>query len=394
MRTLYISRLSFALALLALSLSTAWTPLPQTDEISVFGQVTNGTTDGVIPADLPITLHLFSGMEEVGTYTTTLSADNTFYFDGLTPEVGDIVVARTVYQDVTYASEFVTFEPEQQEISLPVIIYETTDDPAEVQITQMHVFISGGGDRIQVGEYCLINNTGDRTYVGVEGTDTGQRTTLNFALPDGAEELHFDDPGSEERFLEYAGGFTDTEPIPPGNATTEVLFSYQLLYQEGMQIERTFEVPVTSVVILISVEGLALEGNMIVPGESMNTQMGQALSYTAGPLAVGEVLNFALVAQPETMMPPSALPDSTLPLSTTQESSIGLVVLAVAVAVIYWLWQSPKTLETLPLQARSLIETIAALDADFEVGQVEEGSYLKKRQSLKQQLRRLMKEEE
>jgi hypothetical protein len=302
-------------------------------------------------------------------------------------------VMRVVYRDVTYTSELVTFESELEEITLPVIVYETTDDPATVQITQMHVFISGGGDRIQVGEYCLISNTGDRTYVGVKDPETGQQTTLNFTLPDGAEELHFDDPSSGERFLEREGGFVDTEPIPPGNATTEVLFSYQLLYQEGMQIARTFEVPVASAVILLSVQGLALEGNAIIPGDSMNTQMGSALSYTAGPLAVGEVLNFALVARPEAAMPPSTLPDSTSPLSTAQKNGIGLVVLAVATAVVYWLWRSP-TSDTLPSQARPLIEAIAALDADFEAGQVEEGAYRQKRKSLKQQLRLLLRGEE
>jgi hypothetical protein len=380
---------------LTLALSTAWTPLPQTDEISVIGQVTNGTSEGVVPTDVPITLHLFSGMEETGTYTTTLSADSSFRFDGLTPEVGDILVARVVYQDVTYASEFIAFEPEQQALSLPIVIYETTDDPTEIQIAQMHVFISGGGDRIQVGEYCLISNTGDRTYVGIENPATGQRITLNYTLPDSAEELHFDDPNSEERFLEQEGGFADTAPIPPGNTTTEVLFSYQLLYQEGMQIERAYEVPVSSAVILLSVEGLALEGNGVFPGDSMNTQMGPALSYTAGPLAAGEALNFSLVAQPETAMPPSTLPDSPSAPSTTQESGIGLVALAVAVAMIYWLWRSPSAPhETLPAQARPLIENIATLDADFEAGQVEEETYRTKRQSLKQQLYLLLRGEE
>ncbi len=393
MRTPPVSRLALALALLTLSLSTAWMPLPQTDEISVTGQVTNGTASGAVPADLSVTLHLFSGMEETGTYTTTLSADNSFHFDGLTPEMGDILAARVVYQDVIYASEFVTFDPEQQEISLPVTIYETTDDPAAVMITQMHVFISGGGDTIQVGEYCLISNMSDRTYVGTTDPDTGQRITLNFALPAGAEGLSFDDPNSEERFLEHEGGFADTEPIPPGNATTEVFFDYQLLYQEGMQVERTYETAVASAVILLSAPGVALQGDQIIPGESMNTQMGQALSYTAGPLAAGETLNLTLVAQSEETMPPSALPASPSLPNTTLESGIGLVMLVVAVAVVYWLWQS-RTPQALPSQARPLIETIAALDADFEAGRVDEGAYRQQRESLKQQLRLLMGGEE
>ncbi|MEE8389170.1 MAG: hypothetical protein V3S14_00015 [Anaerolineae bacterium] len=63
--------------------------------------------------------------------------------------------------------------------------------------------------------------------------------------------------------------------------------------------------------------------------------------------------------------------------------------LATAVAVVYLLWQSPAH-ELPPPRARPLVEAIAALDASFETGQVQEGAYRKKRRSLKRQLRALL----
>jgi hypothetical protein len=147
-------------------------------------------------------------------------------------------------------------------------------------------------------------------------------------------------------------------------------------------------VPVTSVVILLFADGLAVEGEGIFPGGTMDTQMGPALSYTAGPLAAGEALAFALVARPQAVVP-SAPSGSPPPRNPAREISVGLVALAVAVAVVYWMWQSPAP-GPLPVQARSLIQTIAALDADFEAGQVKEGTYRKKRRSLKRQLRALL----
>ncbi len=391
----HVSRSTFALTLLALLLATAWTPLPQTGEISVVGEVINGTGDGVAPESLPVTLHLFSEMEEIETYTGALSAGSTFHFDGLAPQAGDILVARVTYQDVTYSSEFATFEPGQQEIELPVTIYETTDDPAAIQITQMHAFISEAGNLIQVDEYCMVGNMGDRTYVGVEDAETGQRVTLNFSLPDGAQDLRFDDVDAQDRFLERAGGFGDTEPIPPGNATVEVRYSYQLPYREGMLVERVFEAPVASVVMLVSAEGLALEGAGVVSGGAMDTQMGTALSYTAGPLAAGEPLAFAVVAQSQTAMPPDSAASGSPsgPRNATREISIGLVALAVAAAMIFWIWQAPPP-DSIPPQARPLVEAIAALDADFEAGRVKAGAYHKKRGSFKQRLRALFADEE
>jgi hypothetical protein len=215
---------------------------------------------------------------------------------------------------------------------------------------------------------------------------------LNFTLPDGAEELYFEDSGSRERFLERAGGFADTEPVLPGSTTVEVLFGYQIPYRERIRVERSFEVPVASVVILLSAQGLTLEGEGIVPGGTMDTQMGSALSYTAGPLAAGETLGFVLGTQPQAVIP-SVPTESSPRRSAAREISVGLVVLAMAVATVYWLWRSP-TPGPIPAHARPLVEAIAVLDEDFEAGRLKEGAYRKKRQSLKQQLHALLRGEE
>ncbi|MEA3340292.1 MAG: hypothetical protein U9R15_10030 [Chloroflexota bacterium] len=394
--THHVSRITFYALLL---LTIAWSPTPQSGEFPVTGQVINGTPDGTVPLDLPVVLHTFSGMEETdvhtfsemdetGVYTTTLTSDGSFHFDGLAPEEGDTFTARVVYQGVVYASDFVTLKPEQQEISLPVTIYETTENPADIQITQAHLFITGDGDCIQVGEYYLIGNTGERTYTGVKDPKMERPTTLRFTLPEDAERLKFDGPGLGERFLESEDGFSDTEPIPPGDVTTEVFFSYEFTYREGMLVERAFDAPVASIVILLSDEGLEMKGEGIIPGDSMNTQMGPALSYTAGPLAAGETLAFRLVER--------AAEGQESRGTREQEGgggvAIGLVSLAAAVAIVYWLWQSPAS-GPAPAQARPLVEKIAALDVDFEAGKVTEKTYHKKRKALKRQVRaNLLKE--
>jgi hypothetical protein len=372
---------------MALFLTTAWTPAPQPGEFTVGGQVLNGTPDSAAPADLPVTLHVFSGMEETGTYTTALAADGSFHFDTVTPEEGETFAARVVYQDVTYVSDLVTLEPGQAELDLPVTIYETTEDSSAVLVTQLHVFMTREEERLQVGEYYLVSNTGDRTYVGAED-ETDQRITLSFTIPDGAEGLNFDGPGLGERYLERAEGFADTEPIPPGTATVEALFSYDIPYREGFRVERTFDVSVASVVLVLSDEGMALEGARLTSEGAMDTQMGPALSYTAGPLAAGEPLAFTLIARPQTM---PLVPTGTAPAARNpaREGALGLAALAAAVAAVYWMWRSPGP-GPLSARARRGVELIAALDADFEAGRVGKKKYHKERGMLKRQLRVLL----
>ncbi len=360
----------------------------------VRGQVSNGTPDGAVPVGLSVTLRLFTEGEQE-TRTATLADDGTFQFEDIPLSVDSALVAHVAYQGVEYASDLVVLEDEEQTaLSLPITIYETTEDPSAVQITQMHEFISLAGDRLQIGEYYMIGNTGDRTYVGqiLETHEERPRITLSFSLPDGATDLFFDETGGSglgERYVETADGFADTQPIPPGSADVEVLFRYSLSYQEGMSVERVFDAPVASVALLLSEEGLALEGEGVEAAGQLDTQMGPTFSYSAGPLAAGEPLVFSLIARSESMPPLSPTPSGAMGASparnTALETSLGLVALAVAVAAAYFLWRAPVS-QPIPAQARPILNGIVALDADFEAGRVSERAYRRKRAGLEKQL--------
>ena len=271
---------------------------------------------------------------------------------------------------------------------------DTTEDPSAIVVTQLHVFVTRSGDWLQVGEYYLVSNTGDQTYIGTEDPATSQRVTLRFTLPEGAVELAFDGPGLGERFVEQEGGFADTEPVPPGMATSEVLFSYSLPYQEGVTIERPFDLPVDSVVIVVPGEQMGLEGPDLVPGGVMDTQSGPAFSYTAGPFEAGEALAFAPTAQ-QPMTAPPAMPSSSTAVSPSAggnrgvELAVGLAALVAAAVGVFFLWRAPAP-GPMPPQVRPLVEAIVALDAEYEAGKMGEKAYRKKRRELKRQVRVLV----
>jgi hypothetical protein len=156
-------------------------------------------------------------------------------------------------------------------------------------------------------------------------------------------------------------------------------------------VARTFDVPVASVVLVLPDEGMVLEGAGLTLEGTMDTQMGPALSYIAGPLAAGEPLAFTLVAGPAPVpFAPAAGGSPTR--NTALEAAVGLVGLAAAVVAIYLLWRPPAP-GPLPARARPLVQAIAALDADLEAGQVAEGAYHRERNALMQQLRALLSED-
>ena len=134
--------------------------------------------------------------------------------------------------------------------------------------------------------------------MGAEDAETGRRATLFFTVPEGSQALNFDGPGLGERYLDWGTGFADTVPVPPGTATVETLFNYELPFWEGMQVARTFDVPVASVVMMLSEEGMALEGNSLalapLPRISFGLESSTVQGYSRMEIRSKSVFSFRM----------------------------------------------------------------------------------------------------
>lgn len=378
--------------LLAAALSLAWTYDSRSVAVtvrlnSVGGDVTNGTPGGAVPDDLVVSLHVFSGTEERGVYTTTLESDHTFAFseplaqdgDGVF-EDGHTLVARVVYDGVTYLSDFATVNVDQPDVSLPITIFETTDRADVIAIAQLHLFVNRLDDRIEVRQYGVIGNRGVRTYIGSYDAADGERTTWSVRLPDDAMNLRIDRDGAEDRFVALEEGLADTRPIPPAAMSTEASFVYELPYRDGLRVEQIFDIPVNGIVLVVPGGALGLEGPGLSPGGTLETEMGPAASYTAGPLEAGERLAFTVVRS-------EAHGTGILGVAEANRLAVGIAMLAVGGAAAYWLWWSPSP-GPIPAYARPEVEAIATLDRAFERGDISEEAYRERRQALKQRLRK------
>lgn len=356
------------------------------EPITVGGDVTNGTPGGTVPEDLVVSLHIFSGTEERGVYTTTLGSDHVFGFSEALAQDGDGVfedghtlVARVVYDGVTYLSDFAAVNVDQPDVSLSITIFETTDGAEGIGVAQLHVFVNRLNDRIEVGQYCVIGNSGVRTYVGSPGGADGERTTWRVTLPADAQNLRIDRDGAEGRFVPLEDGLADTRPILPGAMSAEASFVYDLPYRDGLRLEQAFDIPVNGVVLVVPGGEIGLEGGDLSPGGTLETEMGPSSSYTAGPLEAGERLAFTVVRS-------EARVAGALGFVEANRLAIGIAMLAVGGAAAYWLWRSPAP-GSIPAFARSEVEAIATLDGAFERGEMSEDAYRERRRVLKQRLR-------
>jgi hypothetical protein len=253
-----------------------------------------------------------------------------------------------------------------------------TSVPPDIVVETAHIFIApqtdaAEGDRLLIAEEYVISNQGTETYTG----------TLAFTLPDAARALTFDGPGLGERYLGEPHHFTDTLPIPPGSAASRVGYSYELPASSTPLI-RALDAPVVSVVLILHGERLALAGDQLSAMGRMETQMGAARTYVAGPLAAGEPLVVDVIPAATTSHPTGR--------NITGEIGLGMMALALGLGVAYRVWRAPSA-PPLPEALRPQVRAIAALDADFAAGTLPADEYERRRARRKQALRAALRDE-
>lgn len=127
--------------------------------------------------------------------------------------------------------------------------------PPDIVIERAHLLIRITDEGVQVGEMVVVSNLSQGMYMGSEVA--GQpAATLRFFLPAGATQLIFEAGELGQRFIEVEGGFVDTQPLPPGEAAAQLLFSYMLPAQKAVwTLEHRYAYPVKALNVLVAGEG-------------------------------------------------------------------------------------------------------------------------------------------
>jgi hypothetical protein len=343
---------------------------------TIRGTVTNGTPGGLIPGGIEVMLSGFDKDLEAYQQTTTAAADGTYVFTNV-PAVTDRVYGVTVaYGDVRYFSDGTYLTEDDAAPDLPVAVYETTTDSAALSIERLHVlFDFTTADQVQVIELWVMSNSGDRTVVAAPS-----QAIIRVSLPAGAADLAFKDGSIGERYIQTANGFGDTEPVVPGTATSQSIFSYRLAYDGSLTFLRPSDHPISAVVVLLAQTGVTAQGAGL-QDLGMQQMSGQAVhTYEGGAVPAGQTLKIELTGKPQG--------ESSTAGGGWTNTAIGLGTLAVVliVAGLWWFrprigpWRAEDSTE-------ALLDAIADLDDALEAGRIDAARHRERRDALKQQLR-------
>ncbi len=297
----------------------------------VSGLVTNGS-GGELPVGAEVMLHGFDQMQMTITQTTTVSAEGIFSFNDIEMPDGRMFFASLQHQDATFGSDIATVEAGLANLDLPITIYDTTQDTAALKIDRLHLFFEQGETQtMRVAELLVISNTGDKAIVS---TDANQ-PAVTFNLPEGYQNLQFQDGELGGRYIQTAAGFGDTTTIYPGQGTYQILMAYDLPYNRKLELSQTMTLPADAVVILVPDQSFQVRGDNLQDAGTRDMSGVSYQMYNLNGIEAGEQLNLTV--------------SSKLTLGNSTRTGLVVGLGALGLALIFggvWLYWKNRTRDT------------------------------------------------
>jgi len=194
-------------------------------------KVVNQTPGALNPAGLAVSLKLSQG-EESRSYGPVRTDDHgvaNFDIPAVTAEVQ--ASASTAYQGVKYESDPVSLAPGTASVEIPLPVYEATSSSDQVVVTFHHSVLRPMKGSLQVTEMLMLENRGDRTYVGKRELQPGLRAVFEYALPPGYQQLELGTGLMACCVVQLDGKLIDTMELKPGPRTVQ--FRYVIPAAEG-----------------------------------------------------------------------------------------------------------------------------------------------------------------
>lgn len=370
----------------------------------VQGQVINGTAGAAAAlGGLPVSLYLFSGNELKDTQRTTTDAQGVFRFEAVPTGGGRAAVAVVEYGGVEYESELLDLSM-GTDFNGDIAVYETTTDDSALTVERSHLIIEMGSGQLEVTEMIIVDNAGDRSYVGSEEVIPDRRATARVPLPAGATDVSFASSEVASAMVRTGQGFVDTRPIVPGQY--EYVLSYALPCEGSTySLVKPVGYSTAAMDVLVAAPGAEVDAPAL---ERLGTREASGASYLqlgGRSLSKGTdvVIRFSGLGQPVARQAPGAegasAPAGAAPESWWWHIAPALALAALVPVLIVHLRRERGP--SRPLQARqaaAVIETecdrllahMAELDERYEAGGLGKASYRRQRASDRRQLVDLM----
>jgi mono/diheme cytochrome c family protein len=376
---------------------------PTPESITGFGRIEGqvvSAAGGEVPDGLTVTLYGFDQMQQAFSAEAEVDKEGLYIFEEVPMPEGRAFLASLDVDGVAYSSDIAVVDAETTNMVLILPYYETTRDASQLTVDRLHLLFEYlEPETLRVVEMYIISNPGDSIVVAAE---EGQ-AVLQYALPEEATNLQFQDGVVGERYVEMEGGFGDLAVVRPGAGQHQVIYSYDLPYENGLDFKHAVDLPVEALIVMIPEDGINLKGAQL---NDMGTRDVQGIpyhTYSSNLLEVGSDLAIDISGRPAAGGP-------IVSMGSNSNLTIGLLAFGVALILAGgWLYLRSRSGKAIQEEAYleeetsarnngedvdTLLDAILALDDQYKAGDLPQEAYLKRREELKASIKDVLREEE
>jgi hypothetical protein len=177
-----------------------------------------------------------------------VNEEGMYTFEEVPMPEGRAFLANMEVDGVAFSSDIAVVDAETTNMVLILPYYETTTDTSRLVVDRLHLLFEYiEPETLRVVEMFIVSNPGDQIVVAAE---EGQ-PVLEYALPEGATNLQFQDGIVGERYVEREGGFGDLAVVRTGASQHQVIYSYDLPYSSSLDFNHAVDLPVEALIVMI-----------------------------------------------------------------------------------------------------------------------------------------------
>jgi hypothetical protein len=362
------------------------------------GMLSNGS-GGAIPAGQSVTL-VGLDQDQTGSYQkvselqSPVNGDGSYRFTGVAVALNRAFLIVSSYAGIEYQSDPVIVKDATTSYSIPITIYDKTNDFNGLTLDQVHLkFDLSSQNIISVTELFIVTNPGKQVvFVNSDGT------AIPFLpVPTGASGVQFQLAQGSAQLLNATGGFA---LLPGSDKQYGFLASFSMPYTKSLKYNQLFTLPVSSLTVFVP-QGVRLSGDQLTSAGPQTIQSQTYQMYQSNKMAAGSSLSMALSGKPGTST------GLTFDRQTLILIGIGIVgILLIGMGIYLYLRDRARLLkeereeqqalqmqaglieeDALGVDSDDIMDAMIALDDQYKAGEIPREAYEKRRNELKERLK-------
>jgi mono/diheme cytochrome c family protein len=373
---------------------------PGTGSVTI--QLVNGS-GGEVPSDAKVTLYGFDDLQNTYSDTLTSGVEGVYTFTNVSMPEGRAFLALAEYAGGTYSSAEAVADPSTPNLTLQTTIYDPTTDISVLTTDRVHILLDFSDPKnVYVVEVFIISNPSNQAIVPLRKYGP----VVTFPLPAGYSNLQFQQGALGGRYVEVSQGFADTLTVNPGIREYQVIFAFQMPYNQKLSFSQPMFLPTSAIIVMVPENGVKVTSSMLQDSGTRDFQDTTYRVYDGSSLIAGSTLEFTLSGTPKKAS------SSILSIGNAHNLEIGLGVFGIALAFGgLWFYRKnqqnatqrgapyAKDIASLVTEAEpceetenNLMDAIIALDDQYHAGNLPKDAYLKRRAVLKDKLSRMVQD--